>query len=30
MKNTEPGALFKPEHAEAAAVSANHMFKVPA
>jgi sugar O-acyltransferase (sialic acid O-acetyltransferase NeuD family) len=30
MKNTEPGALFKAEHAEPAAVSANRMFRVPA
>ncbi|WP_343668568.1 acetyltransferase [Paraburkholderia heleia] len=30
MKNTEPGSLFKAEHAECATVSANRMFKVPA
>jgi sugar O-acyltransferase (sialic acid O-acetyltransferase NeuD family) len=30
MKNTEPGALFKTDHAEPAAVSANRMFRVPA
>jgi len=30
MKNTEPGALFKTEHAVATSVSANRFFKVPA